>query len=357
MAQFIHTADLHLRKDRQERLLVFEYLVKLAKENNAHLLICGDLFDSDSDANALRASVRSIQENLSPQKAFLIPGNHDSGSYDESFDYGENIIIMNQKPFSSLQIDGVRVLGIPFAHSTKMGDILEEGGVPFSDVILAHGTLFWETHPQLYIEITERKEDYFPIYVHEVSLLKTRYLAMGHAHSEFFNERINGTVVCYPGSPLPVTISEMGRRYCAKVTVEDDRIAVERVPIDVLPYIDRLEFSVLIGNELNGQAELRRILKERASLQSKMVVELKGYIGISEHDMNDIVQGLLIEFASEYAELHINNRTTSYRHLIENNPLIREFTRRLETSSEDASVKQRALELVLQVFDELSRRG
>ncbi|MCX7704469.1 MAG: metallophosphoesterase family protein [Planctomycetota bacterium] len=357
MVSFLHTADLHLRKDRQERLEVVEHLVNVAKTNGSHILMCGDLFDGVSDANALRASVRSIQERLSPQKILLIPGNHDCDAYGDNMDYGENIIILNRKPFSELEFEGLRIVGVPFQHSTGLQNILDEGGFPPSDILLLHGTLFLKEYPRLHLEVSERKEEYFPIYAHEISSLRTRYLALGHIHSDFFSERIDGTLVCYPGSPLPVTISEIGRRSCARLSFEGGQITVERLYVDVLPYIDRLEFSLFIGKELEGQAELRRLLKSRSNPQAKMVVELKGYIGLSEYDMNDIVQGLLLEFSQEYAELHINNRTVSYKSLVEGNPLVREFVKRLEGSDEDAAVKQKSLELALQVFDELLRRG
>ena len=357
MPVFIHTADLHLRKDRPERLKVFEHLIETAREKEADVLLSGDLFDSVFDANALRSDVRALQERLSPRKIFLIPGNHDAEAFDETMDYGENIVVLKEKPFTFINIGGLRIVGLPFQHSTKLSAILAEANLLPSDILLAHGTLFSREHPDLFLEVSDRKEEYFPIYSYEIEQLKTRYLALGHIHNSFFLKEVGRTTVCYPGSPLAVTNSETGRRHYAEVSIDGGEVVVEKKPIDVLPYIERETFFMFIGGEMAQQAELRRILKEKAHPQAKMFVDVKGYIGISEHDMNDIRKGLEIELAPLYAELRISNRTTSYKRLIESNNLVREFVRHLEDAEEEPEVKQRALELSLQAFDILSRRS
>lgn len=356
MPLFIHSADIHLRKDRPDRIEVFKHFVEEARKKSADILLCGDLFDTVSDANALRAEIRTIQKDLAPQRMFLIPGNHDAEAYDESLDYGENIVVLRDKPFSFFETDGLRIVGLPFQHSVKLSEILSENIIPPSDILLAHATLFMYGHPELYLEVAEKKEEYFPIHTSDVFRLKTRYLALGHIHGGFFLKEIEGTTLCYPGSPLPVDASETGKRFYAEVDFQERKASVRSVPIDILPYIEKETFFMFIGNEIGGQVELRRILKERAHRQAKMFVDVKGYVGIPEYEMNEMIKTLNMELAPEYAELHISNKTTSYRHLLESNPLVREFVRRLDAAEEEPDVKRRALELALQAFDTLSKR-
>src|SRR5210317_291349 len=81
MITIIHCADLHLEngEDREYSLSVLEEILMIAENKKAdYLLICGDLFNSFDDAEALRNEFRSYLSILPEScKTLFLPGNHD----------------------------------------------------------------------------------------------------------------------------------------------------------------------------------------------------------------------------------------------------------------------------------------
>ena len=90
--KFLHTADIHLKKNDQKRLQIFKWLIEKADQKKIdYFIIAGDLFDSDTDATELRPSLKKIFDRAKTQ-FLVIPGNHDTGSFGEEYDYGQNVI-------------------------------------------------------------------------------------------------------------------------------------------------------------------------------------------------------------------------------------------------------------------------
>ncbi len=78
--KLIHCADLHISKsEREYSLNVFKEILEIANREHADfLLICGDLFDSYNDAEALRIEVREYLSILHAEcKVYFAPGNHE----------------------------------------------------------------------------------------------------------------------------------------------------------------------------------------------------------------------------------------------------------------------------------------
>ena len=75
--KILHTADIHLRGDKDERWEALQKLIENGKENKVSIFaICGDLFDKDVDAESLRPKIRELFSNTG-FKVLIIPGNHD----------------------------------------------------------------------------------------------------------------------------------------------------------------------------------------------------------------------------------------------------------------------------------------
>ena len=76
--KIIHTGDLHLIKEVDQRWGALVEVISQAKQETAEvLIISGDLFDSDADAEALRIPLRAVFEEAEFE-TLIIPGNHDA---------------------------------------------------------------------------------------------------------------------------------------------------------------------------------------------------------------------------------------------------------------------------------------
>ncbi|MBO4556442.1 MAG: metallophosphoesterase, partial [Elusimicrobiales bacterium] len=84
MPKILHVADLHLKKDGEDReygLSVLREIIDIAVNKQiTHILICGDLFDSFSDFadTVLQEDVKNCFEKLPAGcNAYYITGNHE----------------------------------------------------------------------------------------------------------------------------------------------------------------------------------------------------------------------------------------------------------------------------------------
>ena len=76
--KIIQTSDLHLSSKKPERIKALENIIsKAIEEKVGLLLISGDLFDSDEQADSLRPVLRNMLSSL-PFTIIAIPGNHDA---------------------------------------------------------------------------------------------------------------------------------------------------------------------------------------------------------------------------------------------------------------------------------------
>ncbi len=86
--KILHTADLHLDEEREERWAALAEIVKLGREEQIDVLvISGDLFDQHTDVERLRSRWREIWEDADFQ-TLILPGNHDYSCYREGWLWG-----------------------------------------------------------------------------------------------------------------------------------------------------------------------------------------------------------------------------------------------------------------------------
>ncbi len=230
MIKLLHCADLHLSGAGEEReycLSVLEEITSTALRTGAqYLILAGDIFNSFSDAEALRDEFRERMKPLHGRcEVIFVTGNHENierkGRLLASFDLGidpRNIIENPDQPFMLLRRDGVEFFVIP--HREHYGDYsgwnVPEKERPFR-VAVAHGivagmSFTWqdeETSAQAGVidpDIFERN--------------KVDYAALGHIHS-FRRRRAGMSEVLYPGSARVWRKNESGPRRAALVTLDE----------------------------------------------------------------------------------------------------------------------------------------
>jgi len=351
-AKFIHTADVHLKRDEPFRLDILSWIISKAKELADALIIAGDLFESNTEASFLRGKVRDIFERAKPFPILIIPGNHDYLSYSPETYYGDNVILLCSK-LSQIKIKGVKVVGVPFQPELDFSQCMERlEAEPKPDVVIAHGTLYDTTSSQVYTEL-EDDAKYMPIYRWQIKD-KMKYLALGHYHSRFTHISFDETEVVYPGSPLVTSRRSLGERFVALVEIEKESVRIEKIPVEISTHWEKVEWMVFPGREEEKLKEIEEEIKRRASDKVMLQGEIKGSIKMSENEFRNTIRQIEEKYSSSFKELHLSSEVKHWAHVIQN-PTVALFVERLQEKDVSDLLKERALELALSALERVRR--
>jgi DNA repair exonuclease SbcCD nuclease subunit len=361
--KFIHASDLHLRTvDAAEQLETLGAIVALARERDADfILMAGDLFDSDHDANLLRPQVRHILEDWS-RPAVLLPGNHDARSYGPTADYGPKAVLAQEDVTLFDHLGELPLVCLPYQPHQGFADRREAlARLNRPAVVACHGTLFLHQWLGWLREEKEDVGDYFPIYPEDLKGLAIRYLAMGHFHRRFYHST-QPVLCCYPGSAYPVTVRETGPRSVALVHLEGESSGqVEAIALEGTTWYQSIELRCLPRQEERMFAELEEALSSLPP-EARPVVSVSGYAH-NERGIRERLEKRLRPLRGpkprvelfDYGDLLEN---TFYRLFVEN--LQEESGSRSATSAAESdrvsdAVRQKALEIVTLGFSRLQK--
>jgi predicted phosphodiesterase len=353
--KFIHASDLHLRAaDADDQLKTLQAIVALARERDADfILMAGDLFDSDHDANLLRPQVRQILEDWS-RPIVLLPGNHDARSYGPTADYGPKAVLAQEDVERFDHLGELPLVCLPYRPQKGFAD--HRAALARLDrpaVVACHGTVYL---PQWLGWLREEKEDvgdYFPIYPEDLTGLPIRYLAMGHFHRRFYHAT-SPVLCCYPGSAYPVSARETGVRSVALVQLADETSGqAEAIPLEGTTWYGNIELRCLPRQEEKMFAELEEALSSLAP-GARPVVSVTGYAR-DERGIRERLEKRLQPLGGpkprvelfDYGDLLEN---TFYRLFVENLPEVSD-----DRSPESDAISQKALEIVTLGFSRLQK--
>jgi len=244
--RFIHCADIHLDSplrglERYEGAPVeevrgatrraFENMVQCAlREKVDFVVIAGDLYDGDwPDFNTgLFFAKGMVQLGESGIAVYVARGNHDAASkLTRSLPLPKNVHLFADKAPSTQTDDnlGLAVHGQSFATAAVLDDLAVNYPQALPDYFnlgVLHTSLTGRPGHDNYAPTTEL-------------VLKSKgydYWALGHVHAREIVAR--DPWIVYPGNMQGRHIREQGQKGCELVTVEDGKIALEQVPLDVL---------------------------------------------------------------------------------------------------------------------------
>jgi len=353
--KFIHTSDLHLRAaEADDQLKTLRAIVNLARERDAEfILIAGDLFDSDHDANLLRPRVRRILEEWA-RPAVLLPGNHDARSYGPTADYGPHAVTAQEDVSRFDDLGELPLVCLPYRPEKGLADhrpVLTRLDRPA--VVACHGTVYLRQWLGWLRQEKEDVGDYFPIYPEDLDDLPIRYLAMGHFHRRFYHTA-TPVLCCYPGSAYPVTIRETGIRSVALVQLEGEHSSqVEAVPLKGSTWYRSLELRCLPRQEEEMFARLEEALSDLEP-GARPVVHLTGYAQ-DEKGIRERLEKRLQPLGGPRPRIELFD----YGDLLENT-FYRLFVEDLqeesgEPSPEPDAVTEKALEIITLGFSRLQK--
>ncbi len=349
---FLHTADMHFEAKKPDRLEALDWTLAKAKEWDAALIISGDLFNTDQDAQLLHGPVSEIFGAYQDVPAFIIPGNYDSKAFASGADYGDNVSLLWKTPFAEAEFRGIRLVGVPHqANSclTKAINSLDSSGV---SVLIVHGTFFNEATLPVRQEAKRRGADFFPVYLDDIEGNDIVYVAMGHYHSGFMSFDNHDKKICYPGSPISLDESEIGLRKVAKVDIDSEsgELNLTEHTVEVGSYKLRAEFTIFPGREADALRAVVNYLSQNRDKRADVKIELHGILNIKVSRLDHALRTIMDKYEKKFYRLNIINNAVSYQHILDRHLPARDFIERLEKCAVSEPVKNRAIEFGLRAF-------
>ena len=340
--RFLHTADIHLKKNDQKRLRIFEWMINQADhEKIDYFIIAGDLFDSPADANELRPSIKSIFDQAKTQ-FIIIPGNHDKDSFSSNFDYGQNVTQLCNKPFDILEKQGMTICAIPY-QKKRFSECIEN--LPSKiDLLIGHGTLYDESF--IYSMLDDEETMYMPIFPGNLENI-ARYVALGHLHTRMIEKKYGNTHIVYPGSPIAIDTKCTEKRSCHIIDLEKNKLNIKILNIDVSPYWTRKEFFVFPGNEDSVLDNIEIYLGELKEQNVMPNIVIRGYIAGNDRTFNDKILHIEEKHSRGFEQLKIVSEITSWT-MIMQHQMVNNFVQK--TADLDNDLRMKIFEIVFPIF-------
>ncbi len=349
--RIFHTADIHLKEYADERWHTLEKIVDVARQEKIDLLIIsGDLFDKNYEADKLRAKIRRLFSKTG-FKILIIPGNHDQDSYPPGFYFGEDVKILRdlKKPFENQQL---RVWGFPF-ESIDSEKILYKLYLLGQDlrrdkknILLYHGELLDSFFSRKDFG-DEGRERYMPLKISYFENLNLDYVLAGHFHSKFEVFKLErGGYFIYPGSPLSITKREIGKR---RANIFELGKPPQAYPLKT-PYFEEV---IITFNPLKRRNPLEEV-KERVSkleAEAKIILTVNGFVdgqvwSLNEEELVEKIKELTV---ARCVEQHFEFKDISK---ILTDDLWLSFKEKMENSGQSQEAKKRIEEVAIQAFTE-----
>ncbi len=355
--KIIQTSDLHLSSKKPERIKALENIISIATEQKADLvLISGDLFDSDEQADVLRPTLRNMLSSL-PFTIIAIPGNHDMGSYRADLNFGNSIKIMTSKPFDIIDHEDTRLIPLPYSNQNfndLVFDLKNEIDKSRINILMLHCTL---DIPYLGEEEygQEERQAYLPVNSRVLGDLGFDFIMAGHFHSRVVENHISDkTVFIYSGSPVSVTKKEQGRR---RVTLLDTNKSKNKrlsfLELDSF-YHDRIEINFYPGKEDKLFKELKSKLASFTGHDVCLEIKLGGFISMGEKDLGKEISKVMDGSGFESGRLEIIEEYRDIKSVLED-PLYKAFKENLgNIGSDDRELQGRIDEMVIMQFSKLN---
>lgn len=282
--KFVHIADIHFDSpfvnlsDREgvgdlrrlDQRKAFRKMIDYVKDNQIpYLFVSGDLYENKYVKKSTIQYVNNLFEEIPNTKIFITPGNHDpflKNSYYSQYKWSDNVKIFGSK-IETVSFDEVDIYGFGFDNFYCDGCGIENLSIKNPEkinILVIHGTLNGAVL---------KDNNYNPISEKILEDKGFDYVALGHIHKLYYNDRPNQKIV-YPGSAVSIGFDELGEHgmivgdlhkeknssnvYLQFICLDDKRF-VER-EIDVTNILSIEELIEKINGENFNQNEFVKII-------------------------------------------------------------------------------------------------
>ncbi len=356
--KILHTADIHLREFEDERWKALEKLIEVGKKEKIEILIIsGDLFDKDINAETLKTKIRQIFSN-NGYKIVVIPGNHDSDSYKSGMYFGEDIIVLNDlnKPY---EYKDINIWGFPFEKLTSDKIIQKLHSLKNSltnnkkNILLYHGELLDSFYSRKDFG-EEGDEKYMPVKLSYFKDLNIEYVLGGHFHSKFDMWQLeNGGYFVYPGSPVSITKRETGKR---KVNLFEIGKKPKEYLLDT-SYFEEVTIRFDPFNDKNPIEVVSEYLKD-INPEASLILSIGGYFNglkmkINEQDLVKKIKDVIKDKNLIDDEKDTKFEFKDINRILEDD-LFKIFINKLNESAFDAKKKKELQDMTIKSMMEIS---
>jgi exonuclease SbcD len=299
--KILHTADLHIRKYEDERWKALESLIQIGKKEEIDIfVICGDLFDKGVSARKLSAKLRTLFSHNN-FKIIIIRGNHDVECYKPDLYFGEDVIILEEKPYD---IGNIRIVGLPFEEIEgenllrKINSLKPKLTKDKKNILLFHGELL----DRFYLGTDfgdEGNKRYMPVKLSYFERLNLDYVLAGHFHTNFDIHKLNNGFFVYSGSPISITKKETGTR---KVNIFKVGSAPKSYSL-ATPYFESIDVKLDPFKDENPVQRVRDEV-EKPPQNAKILLKVEGYynkrkVGLREKELSEKILKITKERCEE----------------------------------------------------------
>lgn len=349
MVRVLHTADVHLAADTDERMAALRTLLDRAEGDDIDVVtIGGDLFDDPAAVERLRTDLRNDLFADRPFEILLIPGNHDVEAFRGDVFFGDACTVVTDEPFGHWTApDGsLRITGLPYRERPDDDLLLAlQDRDPFDgpEALLLHCSL--DAPFDDYETGDEEARRYFPVTTELLTELGFDYYLAGHYHSAHQVSFPNGAAFTYPGTPASTSTAETGRR---RVSVLDPSDGIDFETLDTFHYVSR-SFTATPGAERELLASVREWADQHVRESADASVHVDGFVETDEATFHE-------ELTAAASPASVTNDTRGVEHVL-SDPLFRSFEAELEETDWDDETAATVRERTLDVFSELAAQG
>ena len=334
--KFVHIADMHFDTSfttltnkaglgdirRFDQRLVFKKIIDYIKEYEIpYLFISGDFYEHEYIRPSTIEYINNLFTEISDTQIFISPGNHDpylKDSFYNKYYWNENVHIFDSK-LSVVELDDVDVYGYGFDDFYYTNHDLENMEIKNKDkinVLVAHGTL----------NASETLEkEYNPMSEKMVEDKGFDYVALGHIHKLYYNEKPNQILSSPP------------HHRSLFVPVDNKEFVVKE--IDVTEVLDLDELATIINN-----IEFNENIYYKISLVGRRDFEINLF------KLNKLlINGNIIKI-KDYTKLNYDLERISKENTLKG-LFVKEIMQKMKESPEDEEILQNALDIGFEILD------
>lgn len=319
--RIVHTADVHLSPEHPERMEGLEEILDLCEQEKADLLlITGDLFDANIDLEDLKTDLRPLFSDNS-FRTLVIPGNHDKSAFRQEDYFGEDLEVLQGKPYSQKIIEEVNVVALPYtnkAFSEMIEPLSEAVEEDKENIMMIHCTLAGANGG------FGEESEYLPVKPSELVQTGFDYVLAGHIHSSATRKTFGDTVFAYSGSPVSISSSETGKR---EAWVLETGKGLETRELDTEYYL-RERKELLPGEEERVTEEIEDDLEDKDLDKASVIVELEGFTEGEVEELSEEVKKKVEGLEPQEVNVEVLNLESAAS--IMDSEIYREFNRKLE---------------------------
>jgi len=341
--RILATGDFHLRRGDKVGLLALQEAARIASQEDALLVIAGDLFDSPQDAETLMPEVERTLSEFRHLRGVIVAGEHDEQFWRDARPPAGFSLLSD---FELTHVGNITVCG----HGPiREGLSLSAKGDNRPDLLVIHATVFLRDKPELFMEVSNRKGELLPVWGEEVAESGAEIVIAGHLHQTLWVGKVGETTLVYPATPRVVD-DETGKRFFVWIEKEGEELKVAKRRVLPVEYRERIEVWMAPGTEWDDLTRLRRMVEDVVDPLAHAQLIIRGEVVMSEREIAEIVEGIKQEFEPRFASLRVEQHVGCWRRLVEELPLVREFVRLLAESGRPSADRAAAARLAFRAF-------